>query len=130
MPLKPEPMPLIERLRRITTSFAPAEMTMPLVPETSTLPSAPSPLMVIALVIVTAPNPPESSTLISPPAMVLEMAPANVLQGAVRLQGLASSPTPETQVRLAWANAEEASRPNVAAAMRAATEMRFMAGLS
>jgi len=27
------------------------------------------------------------------------MAPANVLQGAVRLHGLASSPTPETQVR-------------------------------
>jgi hypothetical protein len=31
------------------------------------------------------------------------MAPANVLQGAVRLQGLASSPTPDTQVRVAWA---------------------------
>jgi hypothetical protein len=28
------------------------------------------------------------------------MAPANVLHGAVRLQGLASSPTPDTQVRL------------------------------
>jgi hypothetical protein len=34
------------------------------------------------------------------------MAPAKVLQGAVREQGLASSPTPETQVRVAcaWAN--------------------------
>jgi hypothetical protein len=33
----------------------------------------------------------------------LEIAPAKVLQGAVRLQGLTSSPTPETQVRVAWA---------------------------
>jgi len=31
------------------------------------------------------------------------MAPAQVLHGAVRLHGLASSPTPDTQVRLAWA---------------------------
>jgi hypothetical protein len=34
------------------------------------------------------------------------MAPANVLHGAVRLQGLASSPTPDTQVRLACAKAK------------------------
>jgi hypothetical protein len=34
------------------------------------------------------------------------MAPANVLHGAVRLQGLASSPTPDTQVRLACENAK------------------------
>ena len=34
---------------------------------------------------------------------VLEMAPAKVLHGAVRLQGLASSPTPDTQVRVACA---------------------------
>jgi hypothetical protein len=27
------------------------------------------------------------------------------LQGAVRLHGLTSSPTPETQVRVAWAEA-------------------------
>src|ERR1700744_5960600 len=59
--------------------------------------------MVIDLVMVTAPKPPGSRQLISPPAAGLEMAPAKVLQGAVRLQGLASSPTPETQVRLAWA---------------------------
>ena len=39
--------------------------------------------------------------LISPFAAVLEMAPAKVLHGAVREQGLASSPTPETQVRVA-----------------------------
>jgi hypothetical protein len=29
------------------------------------------------------------------------MAPANVLHGAVRLHGFASSPTPDTQVRVA-----------------------------
>src|SRR5438477_3787925 len=61
------------------------------------------PSMVIDLVIVTAPKPPGSRASISPPAAVLEIAPAKVLQGAVRLHGLASSPTPETQVRLAWA---------------------------
>jgi len=58
---------------------------------------------VIAFVIVTAPKPPGSRQLISPPAAVFEIAPAKVLQGAVRLQGLASSPTPETQVRVACA---------------------------
>src|SRR5262249_52560356 len=57
--------------------------------------------MVIALVIVSAPNPPGSRASISPPAAVLEIAPANVLHGAVRLHGLASSPTPDTQLRLA-----------------------------
>src|SRR5712691_3501332 len=59
--------------------------------------------MLIDLVMVTAPKPPGSSTLISPPAAVFEIAPANVLHGAVRLQGLTSSPTPETQVRVACA---------------------------
>ena len=34
---------------------------------------------------------------------VVELAPAKVLQGAVRLQGLTSSPTPDTHVRVAWA---------------------------
>ena len=55
---------------------------------------------------ITAPKPPESRQLISPKAAVFEIAPAKVLQGAVRLQGLASSPTPDTQVRLACALAE------------------------
>src|SRR4051812_36123228 len=55
------------------------------------------------LLIVTAPKPPGSRQLISPPAAVFEIAPAKVLQGAVRLHGLASSPTPETHVRVAWA---------------------------
>src|SRR5436190_18294641 len=40
-------------------------------------------------------------TVISPPAAVFEIAPGKVLHGAVRLHGLASSPTPETQVRVA-----------------------------
>jgi len=38
--------------------------------------------------------------VISPPAAVFEIAPGKVLHGAVRLHGLASSPTPETQVRV------------------------------
>src|SRR5262244_2118401 len=59
--------------------------------------------MVMAFVIVTAPNPPGSKQLISPSGAVFEIAPAKVLHGAVRLHGLASSPTPDTQVRVAWA---------------------------
>jgi hypothetical protein len=59
------------------------------------------------LVIVTAPKPPGSIQSISPAFAVFEIAPANVLQGAVRLHGLASSPTPDTQVRVAWALADE-----------------------
>src|SRR4051812_18573509 len=62
--------------------------------------------MASALVIVTPPKPPGSMQLISPPAAVFEIAPANVLHGAVRLQGFASSPTPETHVLVAWAEAE------------------------
>src|SRR3954470_18072550 len=53
--------------------------------------------------MVTPPKPPGSRQLISPLTAVFEIAPANVLQGAVRLHGFASSPTPETQVRDAWA---------------------------
>src|SRR5437016_2452676 len=103
MPLIPVPMPLILRLRKITTSLGPAWTTIPLVPETRTEATwPPPPSMVIPFVMVTAPYPAGSRASISPPAAVLEMAPAKVLQGAVRLQGLASSPTPETQVRLAW----------------------------
>src|SRR2546425_3692559 len=65
--------------------------------------------MVIDLVMVTAPKPPGSRQLISPLTAVFEMAPAKVLQGAVRLHGLASSPTPDTQVRDACARAKEAN---------------------
>src|SRR5215813_13975174 len=90
-------------------SPTPAFTMMPLVPETSTPPSpAPSPQSsVMALVIVTAPNPPGSRQSISPPGAVLEIAPAHVLHGAVRLHGLTSSPTPDTQVRLACAYISE-----------------------
>src|SRR5215468_6484635 len=76
---------------------------MPLVPDTSTPASGLSDEMVIDLVMVTAPKPPGSSTLISPLGAVLEIAPAKVLHGAVRLHGLASSPTPETHVLVACA---------------------------
>src|SRR3954464_253153 len=61
--------------------------------------------MVSDFPIVTPPKPPGSRQLISPPLAVFEIAPANVLHGAVRLHGLASSPTPDTQVRVAWAEA-------------------------
>ena len=40
--------------------------------------------MVIHLVKVTAPKPPGSNALIAPPGAVFEIAPAKVLQGAVR----------------------------------------------
>src|SRR5437763_10326826 len=96
--------PLSRRFLRITTSEGPAWTTIPLVPATRTEATwPPPPSMVMDLVIVTAPYPAGSSASISPPAAVLEIAPAKVLQGAVRLQGLASSPTPETQVRDACA---------------------------
>src|SRR5215470_19639374 len=67
------------------------------------------PSKVIDFVAVTAPKPPGSSASISPPAAVLDIAPAHVLHGAVRLQGFTSSPTPETHVRVAWAWATEAA---------------------
>src|SRR5205085_9772123 len=82
---------------------------MPFVPDTSTPASTYSALIVIDLVMVTAPKPPGSSTLISPAGAVLEIAPAKVLHGAVRLHGLASSPTPDTQVRVACALAGAAA---------------------
>ena len=98
MPFIPVPIPLNRRFLRITTSDGPAWTTMPLVPLTRTEATCPPPpSMVIAFVIVTAPYPAGSRASISPPAAVFEMAPANVLQGAVRLHGFASSPTPETQ---------------------------------
>src|SRR5580698_5218931 len=76
---------------------------MPFVPDTRT-PAVPTwQMMEIALVIVRAPKPPGSRQLISPAVAVFEIAPAKVLQGAVRLHGFASSPTPETQVRVACA---------------------------
>ncbi|MGQ2929663.1 MAG: hypothetical protein ACT6Q3_04250, partial [Sphingopyxis sp.] len=74
----------------------------------------------IDLVIVTMPYSPASRQLISPPDAVLTMAPAKVWQGAVRLQGLRSSPTPDTQVRVACADAGTA-KPMAAASADAIT---------
>src|SRR5262245_12916478 len=113
-PSRPVPMPLKSRFRRITTSPLPALMTMPLVPETRTPARPDVPSIVIDFVIVSAPKPPGSSTSISPAGAVLEIAPAKVLHGAVRLQGLASSPTPETQVRVAWASTREGKQQTAA----------------
>src|SRR5436305_1242053 len=83
-------------------------MTQEGVPPPRIEPRVPPPSRTIDLVIVTAPKPPGSRQSISPLSAVLEIAPANVLQGAVRLHGLTSSPTPETQVRVACAWARDA----------------------
>src|SRR5947209_2838606 len=93
----------MNRPRIVTASFVCAAITMPLVRLTRVEPKVPSQSIVIAFVIVRAPNPPGSRQSISPLAAVFEIAPANVLHGAVRLHGFASSPTPDTQVRVAWA---------------------------
>src|ERR1700733_6622287 len=105
MPFRPvKAAPSMSRPLNVTTSLAPAATAMPFVPETTTPPLlTESQKIVIALVIVTAPKPPGSRQSISPLGAVFEIAPAKVLHGAVRLHGLASSPTPETQVRVAWA---------------------------
>src|SRR4029077_15252087 len=105
-------MPLMRKLRNVMTSVGPVALTiMPLVPDTKTLATwPPPPSIVIALVIVSGQKPPGSRASISPPGAVFEIAPANVLQGAVRLHGLASSPTPETQVRDACACAALVNR--------------------
>src|SRR5580698_7970742 len=90
--------------RIVTMSVAPAVTLTPNPPDdTITEATPPPPSMVIDLVMVTAPKPPESSASISPPAAVFEMAPAKVMHGDVRLHGLASLPTPDTHVRVAWA---------------------------
>src|SRR5262245_52213827 len=84
-------------------SFGPAWTTIPLVPATRIEPTPAPQSIVMALVMVTTPKPAPSRQSISPPAAVLEIAPANVLHGAVREHGLTSSPTPDTQVLEAWA---------------------------
>src|SRR5260370_4246319 len=102
-PASPVPNPSIVNPRSTTTSFGPPWTMMPFVPETSTPAIRPLASIEMHFVMVTAPNPPGSRTSISPQTAALEMAPANVLHGAVRLHGLASSPTPATQVRDACA---------------------------
>jgi hypothetical protein len=99
----------MSRPRSVTLSVAVALTTIAFVPLTRTPPSVYWHLIVSDLVIVTPPKPPGSRQLISPPLAVFEIAPAKVLHGAVRLHGLASSPTPETHVRVAWAEAEAGS---------------------
>src|SRR6202142_769622 len=79
------------------------------------------------LMIVRVPYPAGSSASISPQFEVLEIAPANVLHGAVRLHGLASSPTPETQVRVAWACAAVVSAQKLMAKpTKNSQRIRFM----
>src|SRR5258708_34332651 len=86
--------------RIVTTMLAPVILIA--APEAARMPPGPeSQSIVMDLVMVTCPNPPGSRQSISPPTAVFEIAPAKVLQGAVRLHGLASSPTPDTQVRVA-----------------------------
>src|SRR4051794_20156157 len=74
--------------------------------------------------MVTPPNPPGSRQLISPPLAVFEIAPANVLHGAVRLHGLTSSPTPDTHVRVAWAEAEAGRASGIRASAGAKRAIR------
>src|SRR5581483_5347192 len=127
-PARPVPAPLMERFLRTTLIVPPPESLMltPFVPEFRPLPNVPPQSNVMDLVIVTVPKPPGSIQSISPPAAVLEIAPWKVLQGAVRLHGLASSPTPETQVRVACALASELqSRHRVNAANRLNSEFIF-----
>src|SRR2546423_4443894 len=113
MPTTPVPAPLMERLRSLAT-FVPAAplaeslRLTPLVPAARMEANVPPPSMVMLLVMVTVPKPPGSTQSISPPSAVFEMAPAKVLQGAVRLQGFASSPTPDTHVLVACACAADA----------------------
>src|SRR5205814_8608769 len=115
MPRMPLQAPLLETPRMVITSV-PAALTMTPVVRDARIPAnVPVPSMVIDLVIVIAPKPPGSSTEISPQAAVFEIAPAKVLQGAVRLHGFASSPTPETQVRVACALA--GAVPSIAASI-------------
>src|SRR6266403_5510210 len=109
IPFKPLQAPSIDMPLIVTTSVAvPTLIMIPLVREARMPAIVPVPAIVIYLVMVTAPKPPGSKASISPQAAVLEIAPSKVLQGAVRLQGLASSPTPDTQVRVACACARDA----------------------
>src|SRR5690348_2503240 len=104
-PTRPVVAPLIEMFLSTTWIVfgAPLALSLtltPFVPAARIDPNVPAQSMVIDFVIVTAPKPPGSRQSISPPAAVLEIAPANVLHGAVRLHGLRSSPVPDTQVRV------------------------------
>ena len=99
IPLIPLQKPFIERPLIVTTSVVATLIIIPVVRDARMLAKVPVPSSVMDLVMVTAPKPPGSRASISPQGAVFEIAPAQVLQGAVRLQGLASSPTPDTHVR-------------------------------
>src|SRR5437868_7530288 len=138
MPLRlfePTGPPSITRPRTMTTQLGSlTQLTViPLVPATR-MPASPMPSLasVIAFVTVTPPKPPGSCVSISPPAAVLEIAPEKVLHGAVREQGLTSSPTPEIHVLVACALAGDTK---VIAAITAAANMpenriTFIMGIS
>ena len=99
----------------VMTSVEAALMVIPEMPAAEMPPAYGPPPMMMDFVMVTVPKPPGSSASIYPKADVLEMAPAQVWHGAVRLQGLASLPTPDTQVRVACAKAcseRKADEPN------------------
>src|SRR5688572_7993245 len=119
--------PLMSRPLSLTLSVTAALTMIPFVE----VASAPASVLLQSItsdfVIVTAPNPPGSKQLISPPAAVFEIAPANVLHGAVREHGLTSSPTPETQVRVAWPNADEGTT-NSASAIKRPSQRSLRAG--
>src|SRR5215204_530789 len=109
MLLAPRSVPLMLRFRRRTVlRVSPARVKPSKRIETPTVPLfrmvafAPVPSMVTDFTMPTTPKLPESRTLIWPLTFVFEIAPAKVLQGAVRLHGLTSSPTPETHGRV-WA---------------------------
>src|ERR1700753_1183095 len=78
------------------------------------------------LVIVRVPTEPGSIEPISPGLAVLLNAPAKVRHGAVRLQGFASSPTPETHVRVACANPGVAIQRLTIEAANSEVTLRYM----
>src|SRR3954451_18055478 len=96
MPIVPPLLPEIVTPRRTTAMPAPLTTT-PGPPAASAPPEMPAQSMVIDFMMVTAPSPPGSRQLMIPRAEVFEIAPAKVLQGAGRLHGNVSSPTPDTQ---------------------------------
>src|SRR3954465_5765820 len=80
--------------------------------------------------MVTVPKPPGSRQLISPPAAVFEIAPAKVLHGAVRLQGLTSSPTPDTHVLVACAEADAGIASPISARAGRSLRVRLCGNIS
>src|SRR5262249_14872407 len=133
IPTRPLPTPLMARPRKVTTMVPGVAVALsftftPFVPAARMEPNVPLQSMVSDLVIVKAPKPPGSRQSISPPAAVFEIAPAKVLHGAVRLHGLASSPTPDTQVRVACAFAEPTPNMDVTIRAKAASSSELLIG--